>query len=105
MSKLFKVLDDDKEVGYYFDCPGCGLGHTLIVQPCADDGVPVWKFNGNLDSPTFRPGIHLQRPSSDGQGVMVCNLFVTDGWLYFWNDCSHELSGLSVAMEDVQEGE
>ena len=105
MSKLFKVVDEGKEVGYYFDCPGCKLGHTLIVRPYGDDSLPVWKFNGDMDSPTFRPGIRLKRASPDGKEIVSCNLFVTDGRLYFWNDCSHDLAGLSIEMQSVTKGE
>jgi hypothetical protein len=64
-----------------------------------------WTFNDNLDKPTFSPSILINGdPKFVNPTAPRCHLFVRDGQLQYCGDCSHELSGKTVEMEDVNKG-
>jgi len=65
-------------------CPACKYAHPIDNR---------WHFNGDLDKPTFSPSllVHAQ---------YVCHSFVTDGNIQFLSDCTHELAGQTVELED-----
>lgn len=78
-----------------------------------------WKFNGNLESPTFTPsfkhsGMWQVRVAGkwtgawvrDGAGKpvpFVCHYVLTDGVLSFCDDCSHALRDKSVPLPVLPE--
>ena len=75
-------------VGRYFHwCPGCQKMHPL------PDG---WKFDGNLDAPTFTPS--FKHDWADGN---ICHYILTSGILHFCGDSTHGLRGQSVPMPDL----
>lgn len=100
-----------------FYCPGCKRYHGIYT----DKDRPVhWDFNGNFEKPTFSPSILVKEghyidghkgecwcdynkkhpddkaPYSCG----ICHSFVRDGKIQFLSDCTHELAGKIVDMED-----
>lgn len=95
-------------------CPGCKTTHTLNTDPSTR---PCWGFNGDFEKPTFTPSI-LERSGhycgrdgmtaencwccNNGHKDMcyVCHSFVRDGMIQFLSDCSHELAGKTVPLED-----
>lgn len=99
MSKLYEIEDNGIKVGYAFDCPGCKLGHAVHVKPHKNHLGASWKFDGNLDAPTFSPSI-LSKVEAPHK-TMICHIFVRGGKIEFLGDCTHELAGLIVEMEDV----
>ena len=101
MPKLSEVVDEGGRKNYYFDCPGCKERHSVITCPIGSDDVGCWQFNGDVEAPTVRPGIMSRIPASDDSEASICHVFVTDGRLYFWHDCTHELRGLSIEMEEI----
>ena len=103
--KLYEVVDEGVKKGYYFDCPGCKMGHSIIARPYDADTDARWGFNGDVESPTFAPSILARYSSPDGKMVSICHLYVRDGWLHFLGDSRHELAGQSVVMEDITEEE
>jgi len=58
----------------------------------------VWEFNGDVDKPTFSPSILVRH--HEWTVEKVCHSFVRDGKIEFLNDCTHELAGKTVPMED-----
>jgi hypothetical protein len=96
MSKV-ELWDDGATV--VFDCPGCGTTHALRVRtPTA--GRPSWEFNGSVDKPTLQPSILA---TTSWKGVQqVCHSFVTDGRIQFLSDCTHELAGQTVDLQEVE---
>lgn len=97
---------------YDFHCPGCGHKHTYVV---AGPGTgPRWQFNGDVNKPTFTPsllnrwGRHADptwqepedpEPSMGWSGT--CHLYVTNGQIQYLGDCSHDLAGKTIEMEDI----
>jgi hypothetical protein len=98
------------EGGYLHWCPGCEESHPL------PDG---WKFNGNLEAPSFQPSFKhegWQRVFEDGKWTgewkrdaagntvpYVCHYILTDGVLNFCGDCTHPLVGQAVPLPDLPE--
>jgi len=96
---------------FAFVCPGCKGAHVLPTDVTRDG----WKFNGNLEAPTFEPSILSKRsewPTDEeharimaGEKVelkqRICHSYVTDGNIRFLDDCTHELKGQTVPLPDL----
>lgn len=86
---------------YFWFCPACQEMHNL------PDG---WKFNGNVDKPTFSPsfkhewdwGPKLKPGKREGRNV--CHYIVTDGRVAYCGDCTHSMAGTTIDMPDLPEG-
>jgi hypothetical protein len=90
---------------FVFFCPGCQCGHGIKTT---GDG-PKWAFNGDVEKPTISPSILVHEhdtilPENDSTGKVTktfrCHSFVTDGNIQFLDDCTHELKGKTVPLED-----
>jgi hypothetical protein len=94
-----QIIDISNAFGpdYSFYCPGCKCDHGVWIIPRA--GTPCWEFNGNIDKPTFSPSILVRWP--EGEKMNICHSFVKDGFIQYLNDCTHELAGQTVEMEDI----
>ena len=103
MPKLYRVVDKGAVKGFYFDCPGCKLGHSLIARPFEAENGASWTFNGDEDCPTFYPSVLSRFARTDGTAIEICHLYVTNGELRFLHDCTHELAGQTVPMVDITE--
>jgi len=88
-------------IGYHMDCPGCGFMHAVQVVP--HKGRPVWTFNGDMDKPTFSPSILVTWEHGENYEKRRCHSFIRDGKWQFLNDCTHDLAGQTVPMEDVDD--
>lgn len=82
----------DEHAGWMIICPACKKGHLFDKR---------WKFNGDMDRPTFTPSM-LVYEIKDYQPR--CHSFVTDGMIQFLNDCTHDLKGQTVPLEEYIEG-
>ena len=78
--------------GYVHWCPGCDEAHFI---------ADTWKFDGNMDLPTFTPSVKLQHGSRGQNGV--CHYFLTHGELRFCSDSTHHLKGCTIPLPDLQE--
>jgi len=74
---------------YMFYCPGCGFLHGFHNKR--------WKFNQDLNNPTFRPSL-LVNALADR-----CHLLMTNGKIKYLTDCHHELAGQTVQCPDWEE--
>jgi hypothetical protein len=82
---------------FVFWCPGCEDVHPYRVTAHAQEPrLPVWKFNGSVERPTFTPSLLV---NGSGQGRR-CHLFLTDGVLHFCEDSQHKLAGQAVPCPD-----
>lgn len=101
--KLEKVFNQkDELIGYAFYCPGCKSYHSPIVKPFTNEKGASWTFNGNLEKPTFHPSVLTRVAFTNNEKPpKVCHLFVVDGRLQFLSDCTHELAGQTIEMEEV----
>lgn len=77
-----------------FHCPGCGHAHAYYV--------PRWTWNGSMDKPSFTPSLMNSIEYGDQREKRLCHLYVTDGKIQYLTDCTHNLKGTTVEMEDVK---
>ena len=105
-SKLRRV-----QGGYSHWCPGCEEIHIL------PDG---WRFDGNLESPTFMPSFKhsgIRREFSGGEWTgnwirdasgntipRICHYILTSGVLNFCGDSTHDLKGQAVQLPNLPVG-
>lgn len=83
----------------YFHCPGCNMLHPYRVKGEAEG--PMWKFNGDVESPSFTPSLLVMASDPESR----CHLFMTNGQLQFCTDSWHALAGKTVEMVDIPEPE
>lgn len=87
---------DEAKGELMFFCPGCQCGHSVTTKAANDCGAQ-WKWNGNMDKPTFTPSLLIYADLHGG--AVQCHSFVTDGMIRFLNDSSHALKGQTVPLE------
>ena len=93
-----KLIKSGDNVTWLFYCPGCGQYHGFRVAPDpAHPQAPVWRFNWNLDAPTFTPSLLVH-----GGTEKRCHLYVREGKIIFLDDCWHELKGRTVDLVDLE---
>lgn len=103
--KVKPLNNQDGELAGYITgkCPGCGVNHFLRTVPL--EGYACWKFNGDVENPTFAPSF-LEWTGGDWtrQGATHrCHFFLRDGKLIFQSDCLHDLAGQTVEAPDITE--
>jgi len=81
--------------GPAFWCPGCDSIHVVPEKISADR--PGWTWNQNVTLPTFTPSILV---TCNCEPPTRCHSFVTDGFIQFLSDSTHELSGKTAPIPD-----
>lgn len=86
--------------GFFHWCPACRELH-----PIPDQG---WRFDGDLDRPTFDPGFRRSIPINRWRGknlirtgTHVCHYAIHNGLLHFFKDCTHDFCKRIMAMPDL----
>lgn len=86
MSKLLRDWPDRT----FFYCPACKTKHAINVS---------WNITGSDDCPTVNPSVLTTMPPTDYR----CHLFIRNGKIEYCGDCSHDMKGKTVDMEDINE--
>lgn len=88
-----KLIRTASHFGHY--CPGCNRTHYILV------GGPgsVWKFDGNLEMPSFMPSVRIQWQSNKG-ARFCCHYNLIGGVIHYCPDCTHDLKGQKVPLPD-----
>jgi hypothetical protein len=108
-----KVKLFDKEHGTYrFKCPA---GHDHFINTNIPNHLNAqWNFNGDLEKPTFTPSM-LERSGyfvdsnlkGDEEWLKAnsyqCHFVITDGNIYFCDDCSHDLKGQTIELLEIKD--
>lgn len=97
--KVSIVTRDGKAYGYSFYCPGCKFSHVFTTKKL-EIHDPEWYFNGDVNNPTFNPSLLLNSTRGPEQKKLTCHLFVANGQIQYLNDCTHDLAGQTIEMED-----
>jgi hypothetical protein len=114
MSKVLTGTNPDGTNYYVIECPACGCGHSFDNR---------WKFNGDIDKPTFTPSLlvksghymtghkgdcwctyaekHPDEILSDDMKCRICHSFVTDGKIQYLSDCTHKYAGQTLELDNV----
>ena len=92
MGKVTHIISDKDGtiVGYKIMCPACKWTHLFDKR---------WSFNGRFDKPTFKPSMLVNKDSSN-KAVPKCHSYVTDGEIQFLSDCTHDMKGKTVELEE-----
>ncbi len=94
MAKVVRWIEDGQIWGWKHRCPGCNSEHVINVE------IPTrvingkrhsWKFNGDVDKPTFKPSVNI---------VGRCHYYITDGTIAYQDDCQHALKSQTVPLPD-----
>lgn len=91
---------EQKFVGYMFFCPGCKHYHGIWITEPNEIGAQ-WTFDGNEQKPTFKPSILLK--AEHNYDNIHCHLFITGGRIQYLGDCTHEYTGQTIDMWDVED--
>ena len=104
MNRIIKIQDRVGEA-YSFHCPGCEMLHMIPVRYVPQFAIankklkPTWRFNGNLEKPSFLPNFKIEwRGATPPQ---CCHCIIRDGELIFLVDSTHKLSGSRVKMAEI----
>ena len=97
MAKFIKCEEHGWKGVYPFQCPGCGCAHYVNTIK-GEMGNPCWHFNGDVDNPTVSPSILVRYPTAEKMNI--CHSFVRNGKIEFLSDCTHELAGKTVELEN-----
>ena len=90
MKQIVHKIQDGR---FIFFCQGCGCGHQFWT------GETGWQFNGDLEKPTITPSLLILYGNHGDKGR--CHSFVTDGKIKFLDDCTHELKGKEIELDDL----
>jgi len=97
-----KLIPDPSGAIAYFDCPGCRRVHALHLYPDRNAEGASWAWNRDMESPTFTPSIHAKIEYSEpGRSPKICHSFVTNGWIRFLGDCTHDMAGQSIELPEI----
>jgi hypothetical protein len=97
--KIIDLSDQDGILSRYgFYCPGCKCHHWFATKDM-NNTFPKWEWNGDREKPTISPSILVHY--SNLKNAIVCHSFIKDGQIQFLGDCTHELAGKTIPMEDA----
>ncbi|MBE7172344.1 MAG: hypothetical protein INR73_17285 [Williamsia sp.] len=99
-SSLLPVILPIKNIPgkFVFYCPGCQANHVINTNP--KNGRPHHTLSGSCYKPTIRASVlsagkrELNTPH--------CHSMITDGFISFFHDSSHFLSGRTVELQPLQ---
>jgi hypothetical protein len=86
---------------FYFACPGCKCHHSIATKEPAKNGA-VWRFNNDLDRPTFAPSINVVWRNREGEVKKICHSYITNGEIQFLEDSTHSLAGKVLDLPDLE---
>jgi pyruvate/2-oxoacid:ferredoxin oxidoreductase beta subunit len=90
--KAFTLIAGGPVAGYRHWCPGCGMNHVIYTVATAQPNGHFWRFNGNMEAPTFEPSINI---------VGQCHYFVRGGRIEYCSDSRHALAGQTLELPDL----
>ena len=93
--KISSYKDADGNMGFHFHCPACGHAHGVFTSG-NEKQVPIWKWNGDEEKPTFSPSINCINKQLNTK----CHSFVENGNIRFLSDCTHNMKGTTVELPD-----
>jgi hypothetical protein len=94
MPKAKRCSDQNgKLVGWMIFCPGCEREHVVPAS---------WGFDGNYDSPTFKPSLKCDWPYwGDSDQPQCCHSIIEGGVIKFCADSTHRLKGKNVPLPNL----
>ncbi len=88
---MAKVHGSPDRKRWAFHCVACDRPHVFDER---------WKFNDNVDNPTFDPSLKLSWTEGEEKKPMVCHLVMQSGRIHYCSDCTH---GRASTIADMVE--
>lgn len=82
---------------FAFFCPGCDGYHLFYTVKIGDNSVHSLK--GTMAAPTIYPSVLIKEEKRNG--IPRCHSFVTNGFIEYLSDCTHELVGQTIKLPPV----
>jgi hypothetical protein len=95
-----QVNQSGEVVGYCHWCEACESIHCFRIEHPFNANGPTWKFDGNMDSPSFHPSMRLFTGHKNSPNT-VCHYFVKGGMIDYCNDSPHRLRGQKIELLHV----
>jgi hypothetical protein len=95
-----QVNQSGEVVGYCHWCEACESMHCFRIEHPFNANGPTWKFDGNMDSPSFHPSMRLFTGHKNSPNT-VCHYFVKGGMIDYCNDSPHRLRGQKIELLHV----
>lgn len=96
MAKVIRCTDNNgTDRGWMVFCPACQCGHRFDLR---------WRFDGNMERPTFHPSLLIEGYVTNAQGKDVpirCHSFVQDGHFHYCHDSTHNMRDKVVPIGDM----
>lgn len=76
----------------------------MHVIPVGEPYRTHWRFDGNLDAPTFAPSVKIsygdlsEAEAREWGVVRCCHYFIRNGRIQFCGDSTHALAGKTVPL-------
>lgn len=91
MAKIKAV--GNRGIDFQIKCPACKCVHGFNTSPGG------WTFDSNIDKPTISPSLLVKYYRGE-EVHKICHSFVREGKIQYLSDCTHELAGQIVDLED-----
>jgi uncharacterized protein DUF6527 len=92
-------------IGYQFKC-FCGRVHIIHTDKRNNSGAS-WRFNGNLEAPTFDPSINYSEEGYRNDDLNIapfrCHFNITAGMIIFHGDSTHQYTGTTQQLPLIKE--
>ena len=104
ISKIYELTDGTKYLIYR--CPACNQLEYIPYQGGTEHKGPVWKFNGNLESPSLQPSVRHFVPDEKGRvKETICHYYLTNGHINYCTDSPHAFRGQTVPIPQLTSDE
>lgn len=98
--KIKGKLNIGADGSIFFYCQACKQVHGIKTGQGAG---PRWGWNGDHEKPTFTPSVLVNQGMANPE-VPLCHSFVTDGRIQYLSDCTHEMAGQAVELQNFTWG-
>lgn len=95
-----QVNTSGEVIGYCHWCEACESLHCFRIEHPFNANGPTWKFDGNMDAPSFHPSMRLFTGHKNSPNT-ICHYFVKGGMIDYCNDSPHRLREQKIELLHV----
>ncbi len=90
--------------GYFF-CPGCNNVHAVNIDISRPLNQTYCDYNQNAQAPSLSAPVRIDSsgrdPKSLAMRIRICDSQITDGFITYSEDTTHEFTGKRLALSPV----
>lgn len=95
-----KLITTDVAGDYQHWCEGCKCMHQINTER-ANMNNARWKFDGNMEQPTFTPSVNISWENHKDEVMSRCHYTITAGMVQFHGDCTHEFKDVNRPLLNI----